>query len=147
MPISLQKFREVVFYLVYSSDFGGAGEEEIVLMIMQQLVVTKSAVREARTILDKVLEKQDLIDSLITQHSKEYEFDRIPRIERAILRLGIYEILFSATVPPKVAIAEAIRLSRKFATPESATFVNAVLDALYQIQLKEKERVSIPASL
>lgn len=149
MPISLQKFREVVFHLLYSSDFGGGGEAEIVPLIMQQLTVTKSAVREARVLLDKILEKQDLIDVLIKEQSREYDFERIPRIERAILRLGIYELLFSTTVPPKVAIAEGIRLARKFATPESATFVNAVLDAHYQIKLKEKEcePVCIPAPL
>jgi transcription antitermination protein NusB len=140
MPLSLQKFREVVFHLLYSFDFGGCGEAEIAPLIMQQLVVTKSSVRKARDILDKILEKQSLIDSLIKEMSREYDFERIPRIERAILRLGIYELLFSTTAPPKVAIAEAIRLSRKFATPESATFVNAILDALYQ---KEKERASI----
>jgi N utilization substance protein B len=132
MPISLQKFREIVFHLVYSSDFGECGEADIAPLIMEQLVVTKSAVREARAIFTGVLEKQGLIDNLIQEQSREYEPERIPRIERAILRLGIYEMLFSTTVPPKVAIAEAIRLSRKFATPESAAFVNAILDGLYQ---------------
>ena len=131
MPISLQKFREVVFHLVYSSDFGGCEEEGIVALVMNQLTVTKSTVRKAREILDKVLEKQEAIDTLVKEHSQEYEFDRIPRIERAILRLGIYELLFSS-VPPKVAISEAIRLSRKFATPESATFVNAILDGIFR---------------
>lgn len=137
MPISLQKFREVVFHLLYSADFGGCGEAEIVPLIMQQLVVTKSTVREARVILDKILEKLGTIDTLIKELSKEYDFERIPRIERAILRLGLYEMLFSAKVPAKVAIAEAIRLSRKFATPQSAAFVNAILDGFYQ--LKEKK--------
>ena len=53
MPLSLQKFREIVFHLLYSSDFGGGAEAEIVPLIMQQLTVTKSAVREARVIADR----------------------------------------------------------------------------------------------
>lgn len=145
MPLSLQKFREIVFHLLYSSDFGGGAEAEIVPLIMQQLIVTKSAVRQARVLADQILGKQDQIDALIKEQSRDYDFDRIPRIERAILRLGVYEILFSTTVPSKVAIAEAIRLSRKFATPESAKFVNAILDALYKS--KEKEHVCISPSL
>lgn len=67
---------------------------------------------------------------MITEHSTSYEFERIPRIERNVLRLGVYEIMYDSDIPPKVAIAEAIRLTRKFATPESATFVNAILDSI-----------------
>src|SRR5690348_9188287 len=102
MPLSLQKFREVVFHLVYSSGFGECEEEGLTALVMQQLCVTKSAVRKARETLNKILEKQKLIDLLVEDHSRDYDFERIPRIERAILRLGIYEILFSTTIPPKV---------------------------------------------
>ncbi|HEY2811195.1 MAG TPA: transcription antitermination factor NusB [Rhabdochlamydiaceae bacterium] len=130
MPISLQKFREILFHLLYSADFGGS--QESAPLIMQQLAVSKSHVRNAQELMQKIVEKKEEMDSLIRQHSQEYDFERIPRIERTILRLGTYEMLFSATVPPKVAIAEAIRLSRKFSSPESATFVNAILDAIYK---------------
>ena len=131
MPLSLQKFREILFHLLYSSEFGCSGEDAAPL-IMRQLEVTKSSLRLAQEMMLKVLEKKELIDSLIKEQSKDYDFERIPRIERTILRLGVYELLFSTTAPPKVAISEALRLSRKFATPESATFVNAILDAIYQ---------------
>jgi N utilization substance protein B len=53
-------------------------------------------------------------------------------VERNLLRLGAYEIYFSKSVPPKVAISEAVRLARKFASSESANFINAILDALYK---------------
>ena len=133
MPFSPQKFREIVFQLLYSDDFGGC--PEVAEMIMAQLSVTKKIVREAGAVKDKILEKKAEIDALIRKHSESYEFERIPRIERNVIRLGAYELLFSTGVPPKVAIAEAIRLTRKFATPEAATFVNAVLDSLFK-QLK-----------
>ncbi len=132
MPVSLQKFREVVFYLLYSADFGG--DAEVAALVMQQLIVTKSTVREAQKLVDKIVAKKEELDWLVKEHSKEYDFERIPRIERNILRLSVYEMLFSSSAPPKVAIAEAIRLSRKFATPESAAFVNAILDAILQHQ-------------
>jgi N utilization substance protein B len=48
------------------------------------------------------------------------------------LRLGIFEIFFDSEIPAKVAIAEAIRLCRKFGTPESSQFVNAILDGVYK---------------
>lgn len=129
MPISPQKFREIVFQLLYSDDFGGC--VEVAEMLMAQLAITKRVVREASMVKEKILEKKNQIDELICKHSESYEFERIPRIERNVIRLGAYEILFSPNVPPKVAIAEAIRLTRKFATPEAAAFVNAVLDSIY----------------
>lgn len=130
MPLSPQKFREIVFQLIYCDDFGG--DAEIVEMLMAQLSVTKRIVREACILRDKILEKKKEIDAVIGVHSESYDFERIPRIERNVIRLGVYELLFSQEVPPKVAIAEAIRLSRKFATPEAATFVNAILDSVFK---------------
>ncbi len=79
-----------------------------------------------------ILLKLEEIDALITRFSLSYQFDRIARVEKNVLRLGVYELCFSESMPPKVAIAEAIRLTRKFSTAESSSFVNAVLDAVFQ---------------
>lgn len=130
MPISPQKQREILFQLLYSADF--SAEEEVVEMIMGQLAVTKKIVREGAIEMKKILEKREELDQAIAQAAQAYEFERIPRVERTILRLGLYELTYSPNVPPKVAIAEAIRLCRKFATPEAAGFVNAVMDAVLQ---------------
>lgn len=130
MPLSPQKFREIVFQLIYSEDFGS--DDGIVEMLMAQLAVTKRIVREASALKDKILAKKQEIDAVIRIHSASYEFERIPRIERNVIRLGVYELIFAKEIPHKVAIAEAIRLSRKFATPEAATFVNAILDSVYK---------------
>ena len=72
------------------------------------------------------------IDAVIVTHSQAYDLERIPRVERNIVRLGIYELLFSPDVPRKVVIAEAMRLARKFATKEAASFVNALMDSVYK---------------
>lgn len=131
MAIAPQKFREIVFLLLYSADFHNDQEEVLISIIMAELNVTKKGVRDAIKIKDQILEKQKEIDIKIQSSSKSYLFDRILGVERNVLRLAVYELLFSQSVPPKVAITEAIRLTRKFATPEAATFVNAVIDAIY----------------
>jgi N utilization substance protein B len=130
MTISPQKFREIVFQLLYSDDFGGSAE--VAEMLMAQLCITKKIVRQANEIKEKIVEKKKQIDELISNHSESYHFERIPRIERNVIRLSAYDLLFSPHLPPKVVIAEAIRLARKFSTPEAATFVNAVLDSIYK---------------
>ena len=128
MALSNQKFREIVFQLLFGLDFSSPIEEDTSEMLMQQLAVPKSTLREAQARAQMMVERLPEIDRKIASHSQEYEFDRIPRVERAILRLGVFELFHDAEIPPKVAIAEAIRLARKFATAEAASFINAVLD-------------------
>ncbi len=135
MPLSPQKFREIVFQLVYSEDFGGDGE--IVEMLMAQLAVTKRVVREASVFSAKVVQKKKSLDEVVRVHSEQYDLERIPRIERNAIRLGLYELLYCPDLPPKVAIAEAIRITRKFATAEAANFVNAILDSVYKLLAKD----------
>jgi len=142
MAFSQQKFREIVFQLLYSCDFADSAETDMVDMLMKQLAVTKKVVRNAQEQVRLVRERQTEIDRMISGMSKSYDFSRIPRIERNVLRLGVFELFFANGIPPKVAISEAIRLCRKFATPEAAAFINAVLDALYQ-DMVQKEKGSL----
>ncbi len=132
MALPVQKFREIVFQILYSTDFPSPEAEETALMLMAELKVTKKSVLLAKEKVAEIKEKLVLIDEQIALFSTEYSFDRISRVEKNILRLGVYEMLFDASIPPLVVIAEAIRLTRKFGTPESAQFVNAILDRLYK---------------
>jgi N utilization substance protein B len=132
MALPPQKFREIVFQILYSSDFPGPETEETALMLMGELKVTKKSVLEANEKVKQIDSKLIEIDEKIATYSTDYSFDRISRVEKTILRLSIYELLFETSLPPLVAIAEAIRMTRKFGTPESAHFVNAVLDRVYK---------------
>lgn len=82
----------------------------------------------ATTVLKGVIANQATIDSKITRYTANYELKRISAVDRNILRMAIYEMLYSADVPPIVAINEAIDIAKKFGTEESGKFVNGVLD-------------------
>ncbi len=127
-----QKKREIVFHLLYSLDFALCEEEEIFPFLMQHHKVTRKTLFAVEAYTKEVRLQLSSIDEMVRNTAEEYEFERIPRVERNILRLGIYELCFLKEIPPKVAISEAIRLTRKFATAESAHFVNAILDTLYK---------------
>lgn len=137
MAMPPQKFREILFQILYSYDVAGTLGEAIIPLLMKELSVSRSSVLEAREIANKVLEKREEIDAQIASVLANYDFSRIQSVERNVLRLGVYELLFDPTIPPKVAIAEALRLCRKFTTPEAAGLVNAVLDVLYKQQRGE----------
>jgi transcription antitermination protein NusB len=76
------------------------------------------------------------LDELIGKHAENWRFERLAAIDRAILRLGIYEIR-EAETPPKVVLNEAVELAKKFSSEESGAFVNGVLDAFHK-SLKKK---------
>lgn len=135
MSLPPQKFREIVFQLLYSIEIGNPNENSMLELIMDQLAVSKKNVKLAQERVHQILEKLAEIDSQIASASTSYEFERIQMVTKNILRLGVYELFYDDSIPPKVAIAEAIRLARKFGSPESATFVNALLDNLYQKSL------------
>ena len=132
MPLPIQKFREILFQLLYSYDVGNPDEEEMVPLIMKEVSVTKKNVKEAQTKVRFILKKLPEIDAIIAKTSVSYSFERIQSVERNILRLGVFELIYDEDMPPKAAIAEAMRLARKFVTPESAAFVNALLDNIYK---------------
>jgi transcription antitermination protein NusB len=132
MPIPRQKFREIVFQLVYSSDFSEVEDADMIPFMMQQLMVTKKVMCLALERKKAIESKREEIDQLVAKTATAYNFERITRAEKNILRLTVFELLYDASIPQKVVIAEAIRLARKFATPEGAAFVNAILDTLYQ---------------
>jgi N utilization substance protein B len=132
MAIPQQKFREIVFQLIYSADFIDASEEDLTALMMEQLLVTKKVMREATLRKDQVQEKREEIDRLIAETSHQYAFERITRAERNIIRLAFFELLHDPSIPPKVVLAEAVRLTRKFGSPEGGAFVNAIVDEFYR---------------
>lgn len=91
------------------------------------------------------LRKQPIIDEIIEKAAPEWPLDKINAVDRAILRLGLFELLFGnyEHVPPKVAINEAIELAKSFGGESSGKFVNGVLGAVYkEIGEPGKEQVS-----
>lgn len=124
-----RKFREAVFQIVYALEY--VEGEDVMSLVSKQLKINKTHARGAyeRALLIS-LKKEDL-DKAIDLAVTEYEMGRIPVAELTILRIGAYELLYDDTIPGKVAISEAIRLTRKFATRDGARFINAALDAIY----------------
>lgn len=130
MNTSPQKFREAVLQLLYSRQNPLADPLPTVALLAQQLSLEEQQILSALAKTERVLSRREDIDALIVQFSTSYEFERIQRVTLAILRLGAFELLFEQDLAPEIVIAEAVRLSRKFSSPESAAFVNAVLDKI-----------------
>lgn len=141
MAVPNQKFREIVLQVLYSLDL--TNSQEIVELLAKELKVSKATVRKAVLLAETIRSKLDEIDTLIKKAVKAYDFHRIHAVERNILRMSLYDLLYDKKTPPKVVITEAIRLSKKFATPASQSFTHAVLDHIFQKGGEEKVQESI----
>ncbi|ERG67072.1 MULTISPECIES: transcription antitermination factor NusB [Exiguobacterium] len=75
----------------------------------------------------ETLEKKDEIDELLIENLKNWRLDRLGNVERTILRMATYELLYVETIPDKVTINEAVELAKSFADEEAAKLVNGVL--------------------
>ena len=82
----------------------------------------------AEEVIHDIQDKISDIDDKIQEFSQNWRISRIAKTDLAILRLGIYELLFRDDIPPVVAIDEAIELSREFSTDQSNSFINGILD-------------------
>ena len=76
------------------------------------------------------LDRREEVDAAIQERASNWSFDRIAKVDLAILRLAIYELLFREDIPPVVTINEAIDLSKEFSSDDSRRFVNGILDAI-----------------
>lgn len=79
-----------------------------------------------------VIEKKDSIDKEISDHAPEWPLDQITIVDRNVLRIGIYEMMYDNDIPDKVAINEAIELAKAFGGESSGRFVNGVLGTIYK---------------
>lgn len=96
------------------------------------------------SLVSGALEKQVEIDVLIRNHSVNWRLERMPLVDRNILRMGIYEMIFLGT-PAPVVIDQAIELARRFSGESSVAFINGVLDAVRRDHLSPVENHSVPA--
>lgn len=85
-------------------------------------------------IVEGVIDRLDRIDELLETYSHEWSLDRMPAVDRALLRIGTWEILFNDDVPDAVAIDEAVELSRSLSTDDSPVFVNGLLGRILELK-------------
>jgi transcription antitermination protein NusB len=129
MEFPPQKFREIVFQLLFSFDANGEGEAELIPFLMEELAVSKKYVSAAYLKATAIWKEHQQFDTIIAQLTQEYSFERIKTVEKNVLRVALYELLIEKELSRKIIISEAYRLTRKFSTAEGASFVNAILDS------------------
>lgn len=125
-----RKARELGMQAIFSMDLGRNLKPEQFEFFCQNFS-PPSGVRDFFEKLVKgVLNNWDMINSLIERFSSNWKVNRMAVVDRNIMRIAIYEMMFCSDIPLKVSINEAIDISKKFGTEESGAFINGILDSI-----------------
>jgi N utilization substance protein B len=129
--------RSIVLQTLFEWDLNDIEKKEVLNVLernIAEFAPNKTDAPFIEKLLDGVLGKQPELDQIIEKAAPEWPIDRISPVDRNILRLGLYELLFAdrKEVPAKVAINEAIELAKQFGGENSSRFVNGVLGAVYK---------------
>lgn len=129
--------RSIALQTIFEWDFNGAHSERLEEFLEENIREFGPGMEESdlvKKLVKGVVEKHADIDTLIEKCAPEWPIEQIATVDRSVLRLGIYELVYGKyeEVPPKVAINEAIELAKTFGGESSSRFVNGVLGTIYR---------------
>ncbi len=137
--------REMALQMLYQGDLGGTGPEEVFEGFRpnehdregtaSRVEISREAEEaeifaHARVLVDGAIEHLEEVDGMISSQAENWRLERMPGVDRNILRLAVYEFLYQIDVPKLVVIDEAIELAKRFGSENSSSFVNGLLDGL-----------------
>ncbi|MFZ4507291.1 MAG: transcription antitermination factor NusB [Fimbriimonas sp.] len=128
--VSRRKSRVVALTALYEVDLGGSTPEAAFEAAAEEFSIGGELAVYAERLVSGVVANRKRIDGELSALITEYDFSRVAAVDRNVMRIGAYELMFEPAVPPAVTINEAIEIAKRFSTGESGRFVNGVLGRL-----------------
>ena len=126
-----RKSRELALQMLFQSDMGKQNQEQVRKTFWTERSTVDEDTRGFADDLFRVAcDRQAKIDELIQKHAEHWRMDRMPAVDRNLLRLGIAEFLGFPKTPRAIVINEALDIAHRYSSPESVQFVNGVLDSV-----------------
>jgi N utilization substance protein B len=125
--------------MLYQVETAGEDPELALARYCEIFPYQQDIIDYSRLLLSGVIQQKESIDNSIETASEHWKLGRITYIDRSILRLAVFEMLFSLDVPPKVAIDEALEMAKKYGNEESKDFINGILDKIFKESYKKIE--------
>ena len=126
--------REAALKTLYQMDITKDSPDQALKIFFRHHRVAVSSQPFVSRLVQGTVEHLIRIDELLGQHATNWTLNRMAIVDRNILRLGIFELLFESETPPKVVINEAVELAKRFGTADSGKFVNGVLDSVHKTE-------------
>ena len=128
--LSRSRCRELALQFLYQVEFAGERREEEVASFWQHFHKGSKTPAYLLQLVAGVTAHLQELDALITRYSEHWRLERMAAVDRNLLRLAAYELLYQPQVPSKVVINEAVELAKRFGTEASGAFVNGILDSI-----------------
>jgi transcription antitermination factor NusB len=126
-----RRARELAIQVLFHMEYNPGDPGESFDRVCESFGPPKEVRAYSREVVLGVWEKKADLDRLIRKSSKNWRVERMTRVDRNILRIAIYEVVYRKDVPPKVSIDEAVELGKRYGTEESGAFINGILDHIY----------------
>lgn len=131
------KAREAALQVLYRVDLADGSAIESLEAVASELKLSAEVIAYAEAVITGVTENLADIDSAITEFSSNWAIERMPVVDRNVLRIAVFELLFRSDIPFKVVIDEAVELAKRFGSEDSGAFINGVLDPLASDRLSK----------
>jgi len=133
-----RRAKELAIQVLFHMEYNPGDPGECFDRVCESFGPPKEVRVYSREVVLGVWENRADLDRLMRRSSKNWRVERMSRVDRNILRLAIYEVLYGKDVPPKVSIDEAVELGKRYGTEDSSAFINGILDHIYH-ELKTEE--------
>jgi N utilization substance protein B len=134
-----RRAREIALQVLYQREFNRVETEQALTLFWDNFEVLKGSMDFSERIIRGVEEHREDLDHIIEKYSSHWKIDRMAHVDRNILRIAVYELLYCNDIPPKVAINEAIDIGKKFGSEDSGAFINGVLDRVRSEERRQAE--------
>ena len=122
--------RELALKFLYQTEYNSENPDSELVAFCERANVSQEVQNFTQALIKKFLLHEKEVDELLKKISAHWAPERMAVIDKNIIRLGICELLFNSTTPPKVVINEAVEIAKKFGTEESPDFINGILDKI-----------------
>lgn len=133
MPLSRRRQRETALQVLFQAEQAKISGEESFARTLELFGLEQKELLFARELVSGVGVHLDKIDQVIARISHEWRVERIANVDRNIIRIALFELLFRPDIPPNVAINEAIELAKAYGTEDSGRFVNGILGKVVEL--------------
>jgi N utilization substance protein B len=134
-----RRAREIALQVLYQREFNQVETEEALALFWNNFEVLKGALKFSERLIKGVEAHREDLDRIIEQHSSNWKVGRMTHVDRTILRIATYELLYCDDIPPKVTINEAIDIGKKYGSEDSGAFINGVLDKVKSEERRQAE--------
>ena len=133
-----RRARELALQVLFHLEFNPGDPEEAFELICDNFDAKEPARAFAKHLVLGVCLEAKVLDRLIAKASKNWRMERMAVVDKTILRLATYEMLYMEEIPPKVSLDEAVEIGKKYGAEESGKYVNGVLDNIYTSIIENK---------